>query len=70
MKSLVTILQIVVGILLSALILLQAKGTGLGRSFGAATYHSKRGVEHLIFRATILLSILLVLISIANQFIV
>ena len=69
MKSLATVLQIIIGIALSALILLQAKGIGLGRTLGAASYHSKRGVESLIFKITVALSILFVSISLANQFI-
>ena len=69
MKNLITIVQIIIGIALSALILLQAKGVGLGRTLGPATYHSKRGVENLIFKVTVALAVLFVGISLANQFI-
>ncbi len=67
MKNTITVAQIVVGIALSVLILLQAKGTGLGRTFGAVSYHSKRGVENLIFKTTIVLAVIFVATSIANQ---
>ena len=68
MKTPLTVLQILTGLALSTLILLQAKGIGLGRTLGAANYHSKRGVESLIFKITVALSILFVGISLANQF--
>ncbi|MBD3250742.1 MAG: preprotein translocase subunit SecG [Candidatus Pacebacteria bacterium] len=48
--------QIVISIILIALILLQAQsGTGLGGSWsgGGETYHTRRGVEKLVFWATI-----------------
>lgn len=67
MKSVLLISQIVVGIGLTVLILLQAKGTGLGRAFGSISYHSKRGVEGLIFKLTIVLAIVFVLLSVISQ---
>lgn len=69
MKNVITVAQIIIGIILSGLILLQAKGTGLGRSFGGVAYHSKRGVENLIFKLTIAFSIAFVVASVANQLI-
>jgi preprotein translocase subunit SecG len=66
MKSTILFLQIIVSVILSVLILIQAKGTGLGRSFGQATYHSKRGLEFVIFRLTIGLAVLFVLIAVVN----
>lgn len=67
MKEALTVIQIIASVSLSALILLQAKGTGLGRAFGSSTYHSKRGVEVLVFRMTIFLSIAFVVVSLVNQ---
>jgi preprotein translocase subunit SecG len=68
MKDALTIAQMLIGIILSALILLQAKGIGLGRTFGGgAAYHSRRGMEVLIFRFTIILAVIFVIISIVNQ---
>ncbi|KKU28682.1 MAG: hypothetical protein UX80_C0009G0011 [Candidatus Amesbacteria bacterium GW2011_GWA2_47_11b] len=58
--------QIVTGIVLSGLILLQAKGTGLGRAFGSVAYHSKRGVEKMVFRSTIIIAIIFVVLSLLN----
>lgn len=67
-KNLVVIFQIILGLLLTAAILIQAKGTGLGSAWGGGgeTYHSKRGVEKLLFSASIILAILFILISIIN----
>lgn len=70
MSDLFLILQVILGVILSGLILIQSKGTGLGRTFGQATYHSKRGMEHLFFRATIILAIVFILVSILSQFFV
>ena len=63
-----TILQIVVAISLITVILLQAKGTGLGSTFGGQSqmYHSKRGVEKVVFTLTIVLAIAFVVLSILN----
>lgn len=60
MNTVLTIVQIIISILLIGVILLQAKGAGLGTSWGGSGefYHSKRGVEKLLFGATIFLSIL------------
>lgn len=67
MKLVFLILQIVTGIVLTTLILLQAKGTGLGRAFGGQTYHSRRGMEFIVFRFTIFLSVFFVVVSVVNQ---
>jgi len=63
-----TILQIIIAIALTAIILLQAKGTGLGSTFGGQSqmYHSKRGVEKVVFYTTIVLAILFVIVSLIN----
>ncbi|MCX6705088.1 MAG: preprotein translocase subunit SecG [Candidatus Woesebacteria bacterium] len=54
MRQVLTIIQIVVSILLIGLILIQARGTGFGRSasFGGGNSFSRRGLEKLIFRLT------------------
>ncbi|MFH1653505.1 MAG: preprotein translocase subunit SecG [Pseudomonadota bacterium] len=58
--------QIILSFLLVAGILLQQKGSGLGSSFGGGNleYSTKRGAEKIIFRTTIVLAILFVIISI------
>lgn len=59
MKSVVYLIQIVLGILLILVIIIQQKGGGgLGSAFGAdmGFYRSKRGAEKLLFYITIILS--------------
>ncbi len=55
MKQALLIAETVIAILLVGSIILQAKGTGLGSSFGGSgeLYQSKRGVEKIVFYATI-----------------
>lgn len=68
MKMTLLILQIVISLILTALILLQAKGVGLGRAFGGGGefYKSRRGVEKIVFQLTILFVIAFLISSIAN----
>lgn len=60
MENILLVLQIILGIGLIVTILMQARGVGLGRAWGGTgmAYHSKRGMEKLIFRATIVLAVL------------
>lgn len=69
MKYAIEIIQITLAILLAVLILMQGRGAGLGGSFGGAgeLYKSKRGVEKLLFRATIAIIILFFLMAIVNM---
>lgn len=59
MVKLLPIIQIAVALLLSGVILLQAKGTGLGVTFGGGGefYRSKRGIEKGLFIGTIALAL-------------
>lgn len=59
----ILILQILVSLALIAIVVLQAKGTGLGRSFGSTTYHAKRGLEKTLFAGTITLAIVFVILA-------
>lgn len=64
-KQIMLIIQIVISVLFMGAILLQAKGTGLGRTWGGAGefYSSRRGVEKILFKATIVLAVLFLAIS-------
>lgn len=66
--NLMALLQIIVAIVLSAVILLQTKGTGLGLAFGGTgeEYRSKRGIERVLFLATIVLSIIFLSLSLVG----
>ena len=65
MNNFTTILQMILGLILIGLILLQAKGTGLGSAFGGdmGFYRTKRGFEKLLFNGTILVVFLFLLTS-------
>jgi preprotein translocase subunit SecG len=60
MNNIVLLVQILISGSLIGVILLQAKGTGLGRAWGGSGefYRSKRGVEKILFRITIALAVL------------
>lgn len=61
-------IQIVLSLLLMGGILLQQRGAGLGGAFGGGsedtTFGKRRGAELFIFRATIVIAILLVITSV------
>ena len=67
MKAYIGIAQIAVSILLIVSVLLQARGTGLGAAFGGEgnVYRTKRGVEKVLFRATIVLAVLFIGLALA-----
>lgn len=71
MKTTIYVLQIIVSVLLLAAILVQQKGSGLGAAFGGGStiYRTKRGAEKIIFRATIVLVVLFLTISLAHLFV-
>lgn len=59
--------QILVSFALVASILLQARGAGLGATFGgdSSVYRSRRGIEKRLFQFTVILAVLFVIFSIA-----
>jgi len=66
MKTYLIIAQLIVSIVLIAALLLQVRGGGLGGIFGQQTgaYRTKRGIEKTLFRLTIVMMIIFVIISI------
>lgn len=61
------IFQIILSVGITTAVLLQASGSGLGSTWsgGGETYHTRRGVEKVIYYATIVLILLFALNSIA-----
>lgn len=59
-SQIISVSQIILGIILIGLILLQVKGTGLGSAFGGeiSFYQTRRGVEKILFYLTIIVSFL------------
>lgn len=66
MNKILLILQIIIPCLLIACILFQQRGTALGSAFGGGGgfYLKRRGAEKKIFVATIILSVLFIIVSI------
>jgi preprotein translocase subunit SecG len=64
----INLVQIVVSIALIGVILVQAKGSGLGGIFGgdSSIYKTRRGVEKTIFQATIALAVVFFAISVVS----
>ena len=66
MKNVFSILQLVSALLLSICILVQVKGNGFGRVWGSgAQSFTRRGLESLVFKFTIVLSFLFLAFSLA-----
>lgn len=65
---LINVIQIALGILLGAVILLQRQGSGLSGAFGGEGefHHTKRGAEKFLFMTTIVLAALFFGTAIAN----
>lgn len=65
MKPVIYLIQIILGILLVLVIIIQQKGSGLGSAFGAdlGFYRTKRGAEKLLFYSTIILSLAFIISS-------
>jgi preprotein translocase subunit SecG len=59
------IVQIIVGVALIITILLQARGSGLGSVFGGTgtVFKTRRGIDKLLFRMTIIFMVVFALIS-------
>lgn len=68
MQTYLNIAQIIVAVALILATLLQVKGGGLGGIFGQAdtVYRSQRGLEKTLFRITIVLMVIFVIISIVT----
>lgn len=62
MKAAIYLIQIILGILLILVIIIQQKGAGLGSAFGGdlGFYRTKRGAEKLLFYVTIILATVLI----------
>lgn len=66
MRNYLLILQITISVVLILFILVQNKGTGFGRVWGATSSFTRRGLEKLIFRLTFVLTAIFVVLSIIN----
>lgn len=66
--DLLQIAQILIALSVATSILLQARGTGLSSTFGgeSTAYRSRRGIERTLFRLTVVLIVVYVLISLVG----
>jgi preprotein translocase subunit SecG len=66
METYISIALITLSVLLVTSVLLQQMGSGLSSTFGGsgASYQTRRGLEKVLFRATIVLGVLIVVGSI------
>ena len=64
--AVIQIVQIILGIALTVSILLQARGAGLGSVFGGTgtVFKTRRGIDRLLFRITIVFAVLFCLVSV------
>lgn len=67
MKTALSVIQLVLSVLLIVVILLQQKGSGLGSAFGGSNsvYTTRRGVDKLLFNATIVIAVAFLAVSLA-----
>lgn len=67
MKNYLLITQIILSVIIVTSILLQAQGTGLGSTWGGGgeTFHTRRGVEKVVYYLTMVALVLFIITSIA-----
>jgi preprotein translocase subunit SecG len=68
MQTYLNIIQIVLSVALVLAILVQVRGGGLGGIFGQAdtVFRTRRGVERTLFRITLVLIVLFIIVSILS----
>lgn len=68
MKDVILIFQILISVALSVTILMQIRGSGLGTTFGdmGEQYRSKRGIEKLLYKSSVILTALFLITSVIN----
>jgi len=69
MKIIIQISQIAIAVSLTALVLLQQRGTALGSSFGGeggGFYSTRRGIQKKIYWGTIILGAAFIVLSLVN----
>ena len=69
-RNALLIINIAVSIAITVLILIQGRGGGLGGAWGGGgeTFHTRRGIDKITLRLTILLIVIFFLISAINLF--
>ncbi|MCA9372724.1 preprotein translocase subunit SecG [Candidatus Woesebacteria bacterium] len=67
MQQILLVAQIILSVIITTVVLLQAQGAGLGSTWGGGgeTYHTKRGLEKVLVYVTVIAIVLFTLSSIA-----
>lgn len=65
MNNVLLVFQIALGLLVSLLVLVQARGNGFARSSTEASF-TRRGLEQLVFRSSFVAATLFIVLSIAS----
>lgn len=68
MNNVLLAVNIIVSILIVVFILIQGRGGGLGSAWGGGgeTYHTRRGVEKVTLRVTVVLIVIFFIIAVIN----
>lgn len=71
MKPAIFLIQIILGMVLILVIIIQQKGSGLGTAFGGdfSFYRTKRGAEKLLFYLTIILSSVFIFLALLGLYV-
>ncbi len=72
MKNLLLFANIILSVVIVVLILIQGKGAGLGSAWGGGGefFQTRRGIEKITLRLTIIFIVLFFIVSLINLFIV
>ena len=67
-RNILLIINIIVSIAITVLILIQGRGGGLGGAWGGGgeTFHTRRGIDKITLRVTIVLIVIFFLVSAYN----
>lgn len=71
MKTVLLLVNIILSILVVVLILIQGRGGGLGSAWGGGgeMFQTRRGIEKLTLRLTVVLIVIFFLVSVVNLFV-
>ncbi len=71
MRNVLLSLNVIVSVIITILILIQGRGGGLGGAWGGGgeTFHTRRGIDKITLRLTVVLIVLFFVLSAFNLFI-
>lgn len=71
MKDILLLINIALSVIIAVLILIQGKGAGLGSAWGGGgeMFQTRRGIEKLTLRFTVILIVIFFVVSLVNLFV-